>query len=380
MRILLAVSEYHRGGGFPRHGTQLAVGLHRLGHEVTVLTQRADLRDADTGLDFDFYRLPRRPLTVAMAAEPLILTRRLRAAAARYDALICVGTPVLAPVVLIAPGTHRGYFVETLRTLSPRQLRWWVERLRPFHRVVMAWERAMHRGSHLRLVIATTEHHRRHFVDDFGVSAERVVVVPNAVELEEFRFDPERRAATRAALGVAEETKLLINVAGRGRQKGLDVIVRALEDLPEAMPWCMAFAGAGSQAPWLAKATASLRASGRVRLLGTVADANALYCAADLLVFPSRWDPWGLVVTEALACGLPVAVSRHAGSSVAVRPGVNGLVIDDPTDAAEVRDAIVAGLALRQDRDEVARTVEWLGVDSMVGLIEAELSRLVERG
>ena len=58
-----------------------------------------------------------------------------------------------------------------------------------------------------------------------------------------------------------------------------------------------------------------------------------VYAAAELVVFPSLGDPWGLVVNEAFACGRPVLCSRLAGcADDLLRPGANGW-LSDPTDA-----------------------------------------------
>lgn len=379
MRVLVVTSQYHRGGGFPRYGTQLAVGLHRLGHEVTVLTRDAHPSPDDEGLRFTSYRVPSRPTLLTMAAEPLVLTRRLRREAPAHDVALAVGLPVLAPVVLFGTGSHRGYFEAALTGLRPRSWRWWFERLRPFHRVVMAWERAMLRGRHPRLVVVGAEPFRAEYLDLFGLPPELVVVVPLGVELGEFTFDAEVRQRTRDELGLPPSTRVLANVAGRGRQKGLDVLVAALDRLPHDSEWCALLAGNGSTSRRMVARTRQLVLEGRVRLLGRVPDVRALYCAADLLVFPSRYDPWGLVVTEALACGLPVVASSRAGASTVVRRGENGTIVDDPEDPDEVARRVEEVWHRPFDRDAVRRSVRGLDVEDVARLLEPHLARAAAR-
>lgn len=376
MRVLLVVSEYHRRGGFPRYGAQLAVGLAELGHEVTVLTRRAERDARDEGIEFRPYRVWGPRTLLPMALEPFVVTRAVRRLRQEHDVVLVVGLPVLAPVVLFGTGAHRGYFVETLTTLRPTQLRWWVERLRPFHRVVMAWERLMLRRPHPSLIVVGAERFRREYLELYGLSPDRVAVVPLGVETAEFVFDARLRERTRAELGVAPGTRMLLEVAGRGRQKGLDVLVDALEELPGDADWCAVFAGSGSTARELVRRTASLRSQGKVRLVGKVADVRSFYCAADLLVFPSRYDPWGLVVTEALACGLPVVASSHAGASTAVRFPENGAVIDDPGDHHEVARRIMEVWGRPFDRREVAASVSAYDITEVATLLEPHLLRL----
>ncbi len=78
------------------------------------------------------------------------------------------------------------------------------------------------------------------------------------------------------------------------------------------------------------------------------------YAAADLLVFPSLGDPWGLVVNEALACGVPVLCSRLAGcADDLIRPGENGWRFD-PLDADDFSRALAGALSC-PDRERMGQ-------------------------
>src|SRR4029077_18085376 len=76
--------------------------------------------------------------------------------------------------------------------------------------------------------------------------------------------------------------------------------------------------------------TVASDADDRVTYLGRLraADVQRAYLAADLLVLPSLFEPWGLVVNEAMACGLPVIASDRVGCAEdLVRHGQTGLVV-----------------------------------------------------
>jgi glycosyltransferase involved in cell wall biosynthesis len=86
-----------------------------------------------------------------------------------------------------------------------------------------------------------------------------------------------------------------------------------------------------------------------------VAEIPAMYAAADVLVLPSLEETWGLVVNEAMACGLPVIATDRVGSSVdLIKEGVNGYVVP-PADPAALAEAV---LRLTADDATLARFSE----------------------
>ena len=90
--------------------------------------------------------------------------------------------------------------------------------------------------------------------------------------------------------------------------------------------------------------------------------------AADLLVFPSLGDPWGLVVNEAFACGLPVVCSRLAGcADDLLEPGRNGWLFDptDPTDAVQVLTEALRSRDLETMGAHACDTVKRFGPETM---------------
>ena len=91
--------------------------------------------------------------------------------------------------------------------------------------------------------------------------------------------------------------------------------------------------------------------------VGPVDDPVPYYAAADALVLPSFYDPFGLVVLEAAACGLPVVTSRATGASELLSEGREGYVLDDPADVASWSDRLERLLdpARRRAMGEAAR-------------------------
>jgi UDP-glucose:(heptosyl)LPS alpha-1,3-glucosyltransferase len=74
----------------------------------------------------------------------------------------------------------------------------------------------------------------------------------------------------------------------------------------------------------------------RVCFAGATNQVERIYAAADAFVHPTPYDAFGMVVSEAMACGLPVIVSKEAGASELIQHGVNGLLLTDLTNEGEL--------------------------------------------
>ena len=124
----------------------------------------------------------------------------------------------------------------------------------------------------------------------------------------------------------------LVTVARWEKQKNLvaagNAFLRFAGRRPAAEPWQWNLAGYGSQEAEL-RALAD-RSGGRIRLLGyrAYADLPATYAEADIYWQPSRMEPWGLAVNEAMASGLPVLVSSRCGCAEDLVDAAVGWVFD----------------------------------------------------
>jgi glycosyltransferase involved in cell wall biosynthesis len=172
-----------------------------------------------------------------------------------------------------------------------------------------------------------------------GWPREKVRYIPN------FAAPGEGPPADRAALDTPADAPLLLGLGRLHVNKAHDVSLRALAMLPDAYLW---IAGSGPLEDELKALAAQLGVSGRVRFLGWREDASSLYRAADLCLFPSRFEPLGNVVIQAWAHGLPVAAAASQGPKDLIHTEEDGLLvaIDDHEGLAAAAARLIADRAL----------------------------------
>lgn len=150
------------------------------------------------------------------------------------------------------------------------------------------------------------------------------------------------RDRTRAALGIADETRIVITVARFTAQKGHEILLHAAAEVSRTMPHAVfLLVGEGPERSAMQALAAALDLP-NVVFLGQRADVPDLLAAADLFVLPSLFEGLPLVVLEAMALALPVVATRVCGTAEAL--GAHHPFLVPPGDPASLAGAIAAAL------------------------------------
>lgn len=161
------------------------------------------------------------------------------------------------------------------------------------------------------------------------VPRERLVVVPNGVDLSAFTPpSPARRAQIREALGVVGDQFLWLAAGRLEAQKDYPTLLRAVAGIAGASgDPVLRIAGQGPLREELEALAARLEAASRTQLLGLRTDVADLLAAADAVVLSSAYEGLPNIVLEAMAAGRPVVASRVGGVGELVVEGVTGTTV-----------------------------------------------------
>ena len=160
-------------------------------------------------------------------------------------------------------------------------------------------------------------------LESMGVPAERIEVIHNGVDTEQFSPG----SPDRDSFGLPADVPLALFVGDiRTPRKNLDTVIRALQQTPEIR---LAVAGSVKDSPFPALAR-ELGVGDRVFFLNKVSRIPALMRSVDFFVFPSRYEAHPLVLLEAMASGLPAIVSGNFGAEAFLGDG--GHILKDAND------------------------------------------------
>ncbi len=209
----------------------------------------------------------------------------------------------------------------------------------------------------------------------YGVPAERISVIPNGIDSSRLRSLSEQDLSDFRMRYARPDERIVFNVGRMVYEKGADVLVEAapqvLSQAPDAR---FVIGGRGPLFPSLSQRIDVMNLHDKVMLTGYLSDEerDRLYAVADVCVFPSRYEPFGIVALEAMAAGTPVVVSDVGGLGDVVRHDQTGLTAyaEDADSLAwaivrVLNDPQTAAVRAKQAQEYVERCLAWPVIASM---------------
>jgi len=357
LRIAFVVHDYNRVLGHSRYVAELAERFAGA-HDVHVFANRFE------GLPANIvpHRVPAARFSALATIFSFVVPASLMTAREQFDVVHAQGLTVFNPDVITAHISNARW-LEGRRLLEGANLSW---RERLFGALVIPAERRSLRDGRAT-AIAISSALRQDLATTYGRSG-KTVVIPHGVD--ERQFHPgvrlQFREAVRHETGIDERTPLFLYVGDF--RKGMEPAIRALQLVPGAH-----LLGISRTNPSAYRAIAAeCGVADRTTFLPPTNQIERYYGASDALVLPTPYDAFGMVLTEAMACGLPVITTPLAGAAELLTDGIHGLFVPSPTDVEGL------GAAMRT-LSESAATRERMGQASAALMREHTWERVAGR-
>ncbi len=374
MKIAIAIErvEVWRGGA-ETSTMELARLLSERGHEVHIITSTP----AQSLPNLPIHHIPvskvLRPLRTSLFARKTTAFLREN----RFDLVHAVSPLACADVYqprggLIGETAARN--VATRSSSTQRMMKRALLAMNFKQRVLLDLERDVFRkgGPH---ILAVSRYVARQCKETYGAGEPRVRVVFNGVGIEP--ITPEERAKQRASIraqyGLRDNVLSILFVAHNFRLKGLSSLIETASRLVVSgfRDFHVFVVGRDNPVRY-SRRIASLGLGEQMTFVGPTRRVASFYCAADICVHPTYYDPCSRVVLESLSYGVPCIASAFDGASEVIRDGQDGFVIDSPDSiglwarritelkSADLRDRMSARSLLLRDRISMARHVDEL--------------------
>jgi D-inositol-3-phosphate glycosyltransferase len=366
-------------GGQNVHVAELSAAMVAQGHDVTVWTRRErpgqpDLVTTDAGVRVRHLDAgpPRSVAKDELLPYLPALTDGLRAAWTldRPD-VVHAHFWMSGQVSLAAAGELDVPVVQTFHALGA------VKRRHQGNADTSPWERLraeQHLARSVDRIIATCSDEVAELIR-LGAPRNRISVVPCGVDTT--TLIPHGPPRPRGA------SPRLVSLGRLVRRKGVDEVIVALTEVPDAE--LVVAGGAGTGDPDLGRLQALAAAKGvaqRVRFIGPVSrrDVPALLRSADAVVCTPWYEPFGMVALEAMACGRPVVASAVGGLADTVVDGVTGLLVPPrrPSETAAALRRVLSSPATARamgaaGRDRAEKRYGWNQVATATAEVYADM-------
>lgn len=219
--------------------------------------------------------------------------------------------------------------VLTTHSLEPHRP-WKVEQLGTAYNASTWIERTAYQNADG--VIAVSESMRQDVHDLYAVDLEKIRVIPNGIDLEEYRPRPD--PSLLRSYGIDTEKPFILFVGRITRQKGIIHLVNAIKYLDPGMQVVLCAGAPDTEeiAREMTEKVENARRQGQDEIIWIDkmlprADVITLYTHASLFVCPSVYEPFGIINLEAMACETPVVASAVGGIPEIVVPDKTGLLV-----------------------------------------------------
>lgn len=378
LRLAFVHKRYSKRGGVERMLSVLTEGMAARGHEVTLICSKIDEK-------------PPENVTIKKARsfgpggiKYLLFDRDAARILGDSGCQISQGFDLTTTcdVLRVGRGLLAAYRPIVDGTRSTLDRLW--NQISLEKRAMAVIERSMFRDGGAKKIVAISEAVKKEILEHYEVPASRVQVIYNGVDIDLFQRKPQNqeRAQGREKFGIEKDVPVILFVGTGFRRKGLDTLLEALPKVKRSFPTVRLLVVGRDGRPDLYRRLARRHGvEDAVVWAGELDHIHKVYPVGDVLALPTRYEPFGNVVLEALASEVPVVVSQKAGAAEILEDELKTLTVSDADSVDELGNKLVKALELTSQSKGLGRLgrkiAESHSVTKMVGDYEVLYKEMV---
>ena len=334
MKICIVSRTINKKGGVSRYYAELAEHLCKE-HEAHILVAWYENKYKDNFIIHP-YSIPQNPYVLQITSSFVKVSTLARKLDEKFgfDVIHASEAEGLYQDVITAHSCIRGAFEK----LKKNNLFYdFLRRIRPFTLFGLAAENLIYSHHRYKKIIAVSGGVKKEIMSYYNVPDDEIVVIPNGINIEEFKPDEKSKKRVREKYGIGGDEIVLMFSGYEFKRKGLRYIIEALPLMERNLK--LFVVGKSDPKPFQNLAN-KLGVSNNIIFTGFVPEIKDYYAASDIYVFPSAYEPFGLVITEAMASGLPVITSKISGVAELISDGHDGLLLNEPNNVDEIAEKI----------------------------------------
>ena len=340
MRIALTTDDYNKRGGISRYVAELAENFAGQ-HEVHVYA--TGWRDV-CNKAIIFHKIPTisGPRVISSIPFTLQCTVRLKLSRSKYDMIHINGCDSICQDIITAHSIHRAGMEFKKNEIEIRghgfldMFNLTIETLNYSHR-------------NYKKIIADSTSSKEELMKYYNVPDEDIAVIPLGVDLDEYKpLGKNKLTELRRKYRIDENDTVLLIVATEFYRKGVVELIRAVDiivnrrgnkNIKLIVVGKAAVEGSRKGDEYYRELASKLGVGSKVLFTGHINDLNSFYNMADIFVFPTKYEAFGIPTLEAMAAGLPVLNSK-IGAGELITDGMDGIHLDDPNNIEEIADKL----------------------------------------
>lgn len=316
-------------GGGEMFALRFLSEIKKMGHKITIFAHSANFSFLD---QVDFVRIP--ILKPFSFLKMLSFAWFCKQAAKRknYELIFSNERTIYHDIYFAGEGCHSAWLKQRFRQTGA--LKKFLIRINPLHWTILYLEKRCLTNSRLMGIISFSQRVKEELIKKHRLPADKIKVVYHGVPAPVSDENEMERNTLKKDLGIAENEIVILFIGSGFERKGLRFLIEGLSHFDHPS-FRLCVVGKGKPGKYR-KYARRLGLHDKVHFYGQNPNTQLFYSIADVFILPTIYEPFGLVILEAMSYNVPVVVSQYAGAAELITHGNNGLTLKNPFDPKEI--------------------------------------------